>query len=150
MRILVQRVSRASVTADGALCGAIGHGLLLLVGVRAADGDDDIEWLVRKVANLRIFEGASGVMNHSLLDTAGEALAVSQFTLYASTQKGNRPSYSSAAPGPVAAPIFDRFVARLSATLGRPVPTGKFGAMMDVSLVNSGPVTIWLDSTARE
>jgi D-aminoacyl-tRNA deacylase len=150
MRILVQRVSDASVTVDGACVGAIAKGLLLLVGARADDGAEDLDWLARKVVNLRIFPDDAGVMNRSVLETGGEILAVSQFTLYASTAKGNRPSYSNAAPGAVAEPLFDRFVAVLSGVLGRPVATGRFGADMKVALTNDGPVTLWLDSRVRE
>ena len=150
MRVLVQRVSRAAVTVDGAVVGAIGDGLLLLVGITGADSDDDIGWLTRKVSNLRIFNDAAGIMNLSVLETGGGVLAVSQFTLLASTQKGNRPSYSNAAPPATAQPLFERFVAALSRALDRPVPTGVFGADMKVELTNDGPVTIWLDSRLRE
>lgn len=150
MRVLVQRVSRAEVTVAGEIRGAIGAGLLLLVGVEEADGAADIEWLVRKISQLRVFNDEAGVMNRSLQDCGGEALAVSQFTLYASVKKGNRPSYSRAARGEISQPMFERFVAALSAALGKPVPTGVFGADMQVSLVNVGPVTIWLDSRNPE
>jgi D-tyrosyl-tRNA(Tyr) deacylase len=150
MRVLVQRVSRAAVTVDGRTTGEIGGGLLLLVGVEEADGAADIEWLVRKISQLRVFNDEAGVMNRSLQDCGGEALAVSQFTLYASVKKGNRPSYSRAARGEISQPMFERFVAALSAALGKPVPTGVFGADMQVSLVNDGPVTIWLDSRNPE
>ncbi|MBM2883085.1 D-aminoacyl-tRNA deacylase [Chromobacterium amazonense] len=150
MRVLVQRVSRAEVTVAGEISGAIGAGLLLLVGVEEADGAADIEWLVRKISQLRVFNDEAGVMNRSLQDCGGEALAVSQFTLYASVKKGNRPSYSRAARGEISQPMFERFVAALSAALGKPVPTGVFGADMQVSLVNDGPVTIWLDSRNPE
>ncbi|WP_199153180.1 D-aminoacyl-tRNA deacylase [Chromobacterium sp. ASV23] len=150
MRVLVQRVSRAAVTVDGRTTGEIGGGLLLLVGVEEADGAADIEWLVRKISQLRVFNDEAGVMNRSLQDCGGEALAVSQFTLYASVKKGNRPSYSRAARGEISQPMFERFVAELSAALGKPVPTGVFGADMQVSLVNDGPVTIWLDSRNPE
>lgn len=150
MRLLVQRVSEARVAVADRITGQIGPGLLILVGAMAEDGDEDIGWLVRKVAQLRIFNDAQGVMNLSLKEVGGDALAVSQFTLYASTQKGNRPSYSGAAPPDVARPLYDRFVAALAAELGRAVPTGVFGADMKVSLVNDGPVTLWLDSRRRE
>ncbi|MBX9267716.1 D-aminoacyl-tRNA deacylase [Chromobacterium violaceum] len=150
MRVLVQRVSQAAVTVDGQISGEIGAGALLLVGIEEADGPDDIGWLVRKISQLRIFNDEAGVMNRSLIDCGGEALAVSQFTLHASVKKGNRPSYSRAARGEISRPLFDRFVAELSAALGKTVPTGVFGADMRVSLVNDGPVTIWLDSRNPE
>ncbi|MBT2868845.1 D-tyrosyl-tRNA(Tyr) deacylase [Chromobacterium violaceum] len=150
MRVLVQRVSQAAVTVDGRTSGEIGAGALLLVGIEEADGPDDIGWLVRKISQLRIFNDEAGVMNRSLIDCGGEALAVSQFTLHASVKKGNRPSYSRAARGEISRPLFDRFVAELSAALGKTVPTGVFGADMRVSLVNDGPVTIWLDSRNPE
>ncbi len=150
MRALVQRVREARVTVDGRLTGAIGPGLLVLAGVTADDRDDDRDWLVRKIVQLRIFPDDAGVMNRSVVETGGDVLAVSQFTLYASTRKGNRPSYTAAAPPAIAAPAFAAFVDALAAALGRPVPTGEFGADMQVRLVNDGPVTIWLDSRARE
>ncbi|MBP4050593.1 D-tyrosyl-tRNA(Tyr) deacylase [Chromobacterium violaceum] len=150
MRVLVQRVSQAAVTVDGQTSGEIGAGALLLVGIEEEDGPDDIGWLVRKISQLRIFNDEAGVMNRSLIDCGGEALAVSQFTLHASVKKGNRPSYSRAARGEISRPLFDRFVAELSAALGKTVPTGVFGADMRVSLVNDGPVTIWLDSRNPE
>jgi len=150
MRVVVQRVSEASVAVDGQICGRIGAGLLLLVGVEEVDTQQDIDWLVRKISQLRIFNDAEGVMNRSLLESGGEALAVSQFTLFASTRKGNRPSYSRAARGDISRPLFEQFVASLSLALAKPVPTGVFGADMQVSLVNDGPVTILLDSQAAE
>jgi D-tyrosyl-tRNA(Tyr) deacylase len=150
MRAVVQRVREARVTVDGASVGAIGGGLLVLVGIAPDDGDDDRNWLVRKIAEMRVFDDASGVMNRALADVAGEVLAVSQFTLYASTRKGNRPSWSNAAPPDVARPRFDAFVAALAERLGKPVPGGVFGAHMEVALVNDGPVTILLDSRQRE
>lgn len=150
MRALVQRVREARVAVDGRVTGAIGTGLLVLAGMAADDTADDRDWLVRKIVQLRVFADDAGVMNRSVADVGGEVLAVSQFTLYASTRKGNRPSYSAAAPPPVAAPAFDALVAALAAALGRPVPTGVFGAHMEVALVNDGPVTIWLDSRNRE
>jgi D-tyrosyl-tRNA(Tyr) deacylase len=149
MRALVQRVSEASVTIDGRVTGAIGRGLLVLAGIAADDTMDDRDWLVRKIVQLRIFDDDAGVMNRSVQDAGGEILAVSQFTLYASTRKGNRPSYSAAAPPDVAQPAFDAFVTALAHALGRPVPTGVFGAHMQVRLVNDGPVTIGLDSRGR-
>ena len=146
----MQRVREASVRVEDRVAGAIGPGLLLLVGIRAADTDEDRDWLVRKIVQLRVFDDEAGVMNRSLVDAGGDALAVSQFTLYASTRKGNRPSWSNAAPPEIARPMFERFVDALSAALGKSVATGEFGAAMQVALVNDGPVTIWLDSAARE
>jgi D-tyrosyl-tRNA(Tyr) deacylase len=150
MRVLVQRVTQASVTVEGSITGQIGPGLLLLVGVEEADTAADIDWLVRKVSQLRIFNDEQGVMNRSVLDAGGQVLAVSQFTLFASCKKGNRPGYSRAARGEISQPMFDLFVATMAAALGKPVPTGVFGADMQVALVNDGPVTIWLDSKAPE
>src|SRR5574343_1843318 len=150
MRVLVQRVTQASVTVDDSITGQIGAGLLLLVGVEEADGAADIDWLVRKVSQLRIFNDEQGVMNRSVLDAGGEVLAVSQFTLFASCKKGNRPGYSRAARGEISQPMFDSFVTAMATALGKPVPTGVFGADMQVALVNDGPVTIWLDSKAPE
>jgi D-tyrosyl-tRNA(Tyr) deacylase len=150
MRALVQRVRDASVLVNGRTTGAIGTGLLVLVGVTGDDGAEDRDWLVRKLVQLRIFDDDDGVMNRSVVDAGGDILAVSQFTLYASTRKGNRPSYIAAARPEVAEPVFAAFVAMLAATLGKPVPTGVFGAHMQVRLVNDGPVTIWLDSKIRD
>ena len=150
MRVLVQRVLRAFVRVEGVVSGQTSAGLLLLVGVRDDDGANDFDWAARKVVNLRVFNDERAVMNRSVLDVGGGILAVSQFTLYASTAKGNRPSYSAAAPGPIAEPLFRRFVGALENALGRPVATGVFGADMQVELVNDGPVTIWLDSRSRE
>jgi D-tyrosyl-tRNA(Tyr) deacylase len=150
MRALVQRVREASVTVDGRIADAVGPGLLVLAGIGSDDGDDDREWLARKIVALRIFDDDAGTMNRSVTEAGGGILAVSQFTLFASTKKGARPSWSGAAPPAVAAPAFDRFVAALAAALGRSVATGIFGATMQVALVNDGPVTIWLDSRQRE
>jgi D-tyrosyl-tRNA(Tyr) deacylase len=150
MRALLQRVREASVTVEGEVTGAIGHGLLVLAGVATDDTPDDRAWIARKIVQLRIFDDAAGVMNRSLLDVDGGLLVVSQFTLFASTRKGNRPSWSAAAPPEVARPMVDAFVTELAAAAGRPVATGVFGAMMQVALVNDGPVTLWLDSRARE
>ena len=150
MRVLVQRVRQASVTVAQQVVGSIDAGLLLLVGVEDSDTAEDIGWLVRKVSQLRIFNDDAGVMNRSVLEVGGEVLAVSQFTLFASTKKGNRPGYSRAARPEVSQPLFDSFVGELQAVLGKPVPTGVFGAYMQVALVNDGPVTIWLDSKAPE
>lgn len=150
MRALIQRVSEARVEVDGRVTGAIGPGLLVLAGVAADDSDDDRDWLARKIVALRIFGDDAGVMNRSVRDVGGAILAVSQFTLFASTRKGARPSWSGAAPPELARPRFDDFVAALARELGQPVPTGEFGADMAVSLVNDGPVTIWLDTRQRE
>jgi D-tyrosyl-tRNA(Tyr) deacylase len=150
MRALVQRVREASVTVGGRVTGAIGPGLLVLIGVADTDADEDRDWLAHKLVNLRVFDDEAGVMNRSVRDIGGDILAVSQFTLYASTKKGHRPSWSAAARPEVAEPRFAACVAALAAALGKPVPTGVFGAHMDVALVNDGPVTIWLDSRARE
>ena len=150
MRLLIQRVTRAHVSVDDRVVGQIDRGLLILVGVSADDGDADIEWLVRKAAQLRIFDDSQGVMNLCVRDVGGEVLAVSQFTLHASTQKGNRPSYSAAAPSAIARPLYEKFVAAMREELGRPVATGEYGATMQVSLVNDGPCTLWLDSRRKE
>ena len=150
MRAVVQRVRQASVSVDGRTVGAIGRGLVVLLGVGVGDAERDAEYLADKVLNLRVFPDDAGVMNRSLQDVGGAILAVSQFTLYASTRKGNRPSYSAAAPPAVAQPEFDRFVVSLARELGAPVATGEFGAHMAVELVNDGPVTLWLDSRLRE
>ena len=150
MRALVQRVSEARVIVDDRVVGAIGSGLLVLAGVTDGDAAEDRDWLVHKIVNLRVFDDDAGVMNRSVLDVGGDLLAVSQFTLYASTKKGHRPSWAAAARPEVAAPQFDAFVAALAAALGKPVQTGVFGAHMAVALVNDGPVTLWLDSRSRE
>jgi len=146
----VQRVREASVTIAGRPSGTIGPGLLVLAGVGASDDDNDRDWLARKIVALRIFDDETGTMNRSIVEVGGGILAVSQFTLFASTKKGARPSWSAAAAPELAAPAFERFVAALAAALGKPVATGVFGAAMQVALVNDGPVTIWLDSRARE
>jgi D-tyrosyl-tRNA(Tyr) deacylase len=143
-------VREANVTVDGKIVGAVGHGLLVLAGVTDSDDATDREWLARKIVQLRIFDDDAGVMNRSVVEAGGGILAVSQFTLYASTRKGNRPSYVAAARPEVAQPAFDAFVALLAELLGKPVATGVFGANMQVGLVNNGPVTIWLDSKVRE
>lgn len=150
MRVLLQRVGQASVEVDRQVVGEIGRGLLLLVGVEPEDSAADIDWLVRKIVNLRVFSDTEGRMNRSVLEDGGEVLAVSQFTLFASCRKGNRPSWSRAAPPELARSRFDQFVAAMSEALQRPVPTGVFGADMQVALVNDGPVTLWLDSRQPE
>jgi D-tyrosyl-tRNA(Tyr) deacylase len=150
MRVVVQRVREASVSVDERVVGRIGAGLLVLAGFEAADTDADVDWMAGKLVRLRLFADGEGVMNRSVQEAGGEILAVSQFTLYASVKKGNRPSWSRAARGEVSQPLFERFVARLAAELGKPVPTGVFGADMQVALVNDGPVTLSLDSQAAE
>ncbi|MBP3482710.1 MAG: D-tyrosyl-tRNA(Tyr) deacylase [Alistipes sp.] len=150
MRLLVQRVARASVTIADAVKSEIGRGLLVFVGIEAADGAEDIEWLCNKLLHLRIFDDAEGVMNLDVSQAGGEVLVVSQFTLYASTRKGNRPSYIRSAPEEVSRPLYEAFVRRLSELSGRKVPTGEFGADMKVELINDGPVTIWIDSKNKE
>ncbi len=150
MRILIQRVSEASVSIDGICHSSIGPGLLVLVGIEEADTEEDIEWLAEKTVKLRIFADEAGVMNRSVSDVNGEILVVSQFTLHASTRKGARPSYIRAAGGAFAKPMYEKFAAVVSERLGRPVATGVFGADMQVALINDGPVTIWIDSKNRE
>lgn len=146
MRIVIQRVSEASVTVDGAVTGAIGDGLLVLMGVEDADTDEDIAWLSNKIVHMRIFNDENGVMNRSLTETGGELLLVSQFTLHASTKKGNRPSYSKASKPEVAIPMYEKMIRQLEADLGKKIATGVFGADMKVKLLNDGPVTIVMDS----
>ena len=150
MRILIQRVLQASVTIGGITKSQIGHGMLILVGIEEADTAEDMEWLCNKVVKLRIFDDENGVMNLDIGQTGGELLVVSQFTLHASTRKGNRPSYIRSAPEPVSRPMYERFVSRLSEISSKPVQTGEFGADMKVALINDGPVTIWIDSKNRE
>lgn len=150
MRAVIQRVSEASVTVDDNVVSKIGKGLLILLGVEDADTQDDIEWLSRKISNLRIFDDEEGQMNYSVTDIDGELLVVSQFTLHASTKKGNRPSFIRAAKPDVAEPAFEKFVRYLEVTAGRDVQTGVFGAMMHVALINDGPVTISIDTKNRE
>lgn len=145
MVALVQRVREASVTVGDDVTGAIGPGLLVLLGVHRTDTEAEAAWLSKKVAGLRIFPDDEGKMNRSLLDAGGEALVVSQFTLYGDTRKGNRPSFVESAPPEQAEALYEAFVAALSRHLGRPVPTGVFGAMMDVRLTNDGPVTLWVE-----
>ena len=150
MRVLIQRVKRASVTINGAIRSSIGYGLLVFAGIEDSDTAEDINWLVHKTASLRIFADMEGVMNLSITDVEGEALVVSQFTLHASTKKGNRPSYMRSACETVAKPLYEAFVSSLSSAIGRPAGTGEFGADMQVELVNDGPITIWIDSKQRE
>ncbi|MEM8585030.1 MAG: D-aminoacyl-tRNA deacylase [Bacteroidota bacterium] len=150
MRALIQRVSQAAVVVDNETVGQIDHGLLVLLGITPEDDQTDINWLAGKIARLRIFNDEEGLMNLSLQDIDGGALVVSQFTLYASTKKGNRPSYIRAARPEQATPLYESFCKQLSFELKKPVETGTFGAMMHVSLVNDGPTTIWIDSKAKE
>jgi D-tyrosyl-tRNA(Tyr) deacylase len=150
MRLLIQRVKQASVEIDGAEYSRIGRGLLVFVGIEEADGEQDIEWLTGKLLRLRIFDDADGVMNLDVNQVEGEVMIVSQFTLHASTKKGNRPSYFRAAGESISRPMYEKFVASVEKALGRSVATGSFGADMAVGLVNDGPVTIWIDSQNRE
>lgn len=150
MRIVIQRVAESSVTVEGTITGAIGKGLLVLVGIEEVDTQQDIEWLSGKLVNLRIFEDEQGVMNKSVLDVEGEVLVVSQFTLHASTKKGNRPSYIRAAKPDFAIPMYEAFIAQVERDLNKKVQTGKFGADMKVALLNDGPVTICIDSQNKE
>ena len=150
MRVVIQRVSRASVTIDGNFYSEIGQGLMILVGFEGSDTEKSLEWLCAKIVNLRIFSDGEGKMNLSVIDVCGEILAVSQFTLHASTRKGNRPSFIRAAPPAVSEPLYQTFVKRLGELLGKPVATGIFGADMKVALVNDGPVTIVMDTENLE
>ena len=150
MRAVIQRVTSASVTIEGREKSAIGLGLLILLGVEDADTQEDMAWLVKKISNLRIFDDDEGVMNRSLLDVEGEALVVSQFTLYASYKKGNRPSWFRAGSHEHSIPLYNSFCAALSEAIGKPVGTGEFGAEMQVKLVNDGPVTICIDTKNKE
>ncbi len=150
MRLVIQRVTHASVTIEGVLKSKIGSGLLILVGIEDADTDADINWLAQKVVNLRIFDDENGVMNKSVTDINGEILIVSQFTLHAMTAKGNRPSYIRASKPDFAIPMYEKFCAKVSELLGKEVSTGQFGADMKVELLNDGPVTILIDSQRRE
>lgn len=150
MRIVIQRVSEASVSIKGTMKSSIQQGFLILLGIGEDDSEDDIEWLVKKVVNLRVFDDEQGVMNKSILDVNGEILVVSQFTLMASYKKGNRPSYIHAAKHEISIPLYQRFCKRLSAQLGKEVGTGEFGADMQVKLVNDGPVTICMDTKNKE
>ena len=150
MRLLIQRVKNASVSVGGDELSRIGLGLLVLVGVGVEDTDEEMEYLAGKLVRLRIFDDGQGVMNLDVRQVGGEVLVVSQFTLQASTRKGNRPSYVRAAPEAVSRPMYERFTARVAELLGREVPTGEFGADMQVALVNDGPVTIWIDSKMRD
>jgi D-aminoacyl-tRNA deacylase len=150
MRAVIQRVTHASVAVNGAVKSAIGPGLLILLAVESTDTPADIEWLSGKIVRLRIFSDPAGLMNLSLSETRGEILLISQFTLYASTKKGNRPACTRSARPETAIPLYEQFITRLTADLGRPVQTGQFGADMQVTLTNDGPVTIIIDSQSRE
>ncbi len=150
MRVVIQRVSEAAVTINRNATVPIGQGLVVFVGIENEDSDDDILWLSKKIVNLRIFDDAEKVPNLSVIDTRGDILLISQFTLHATTKKGNRPSYIKAARPEIAIPIYEKFISQLSADLGKPVHTGEFGADMQVQLINDGPLTIWIDSKMRE
>lgn len=150
MRAVIQRVLKASVTINGKIKRQIGPGLLVLLGIEDADNQEDVEWLSGKIVNLRIFDDANGVMNESVLDKKGEILLVSQFTLHASTKKGNRPSYIKASKPPIAIPLYESMIDRLSKDLNKPIQTGEFGADMKVELLNDGPVTIIIDTKNKE
>jgi D-tyrosyl-tRNA(Tyr) deacylase len=150
MRAVIQRVSKASVTVDERIAGEIGTGLLVLLGIEDADGEDDIKWLSGKIVALRIFNDENGVMNKSVQETGGDILLVSQFTLHASTKKGNRPSYIRASKPDVAIPLYERMIRQLETDLGKKIATGIFGADMKVELLNDGPVTIMIDTKTKE
>lgn len=150
MRIVIQRVSHASVTINGEVKSKIENGFLILLGIGEDDSTDDIDWLVKKVVNLRVFNDENGVMNRSILDTGGDIIVVSQFTLMASYKKGNRPSWIHAAKHEISIPLYNEFVIRLTTALGKPVGTGEFGADMKVELLNDGPVTICMDTKNKE
>lgn len=150
MRVVIQRTGHASVSIDGNCKSAISKGLLILVGIEEADGQEDIDWLCKKIINLRVFDDENGVMNKSILDINGEILVVSQFTLHASTKKGNRPSYIRAAKPEISIPLYEQFCRDLSYALGKEIGTGEFGADMKVELMNDGPVTICMDTKNKE
>ncbi|MEY3377931.1 MAG: hypothetical protein RLZZ328_1053 [Bacteroidota bacterium] len=150
MRLVLQRVTEASVKVDGLIVGAINNGLMILVGIEDEDTQEDIEWLAGKASNLRIFDDADGVMNLSVKEVHGDILLISQFTLHASTKKGNRPSYIHASKPPVAIPLYEAMIQQLEKEMGKPIQTGQFGADMKVSLINNGPVTIILDSKNKD
>jgi D-tyrosyl-tRNA(Tyr) deacylase len=150
VRVVVQRVSEANVTVDGQVIGAIQEGLMVLLGIQNEDNTEDIQWMANKLVQMRIFDDAEGVMNLSVQDIGGSILLISQFTLYAATKKGNRPSYIAAAKPEIAIPIYEQMIVALNKELGRPIATGQFGADMKVSLLNNGPVTIIIDSKNRE
>ena len=150
MRVLIQRVKKASVTVDNELISLIDKGLLVFIGICDEDNDEDIEWLTKKIANIRLFDDEKGVMNFSVTDTGGDILAVSQFTLMASTKKGNRPSYIKAAKPDISVPLYEKFCTEMEIAVNKPIKRGIFGADMKVELINDGPVTIFIDSKNRE
>lgn len=150
MRVVIQRVTQANVVIEGKTNGEIGNGMMILVGIEETDSDEDIAWLTKKIVNLRIFDDENGVMNLSILDKGGDILLISQFTLHASTAKGNRPSYIKAAKPDISIPIYERFIMSLETAMGKSIATGIFGADMKVSLTNDGPVTIIIDSKRKE
>ncbi len=150
MRVVIQRVSHASVTINGRCKSSIGQGFLILIGIEDSDSEEDIQWLCKKIINLRVFDDENGVMNKSILENGGNILVVSQFTLHASTKKGNRPSYIRASKPEVAIPLYNRFCDELSMALGKEISTGEFGADMKVELLNDGPVTIIMDTKNKE
>lgn len=150
MRVVIQRAGHASVTIDGICKSSIGKGLMILVGIEEADEQEDIDWLCKKIINLRVFDDENGVMNQSILDINGEILVISQFTLHASTKKGNRPSYLRAAKPEISVPLYEQFCKELSFSLGKEIGTGEFGADMKVELLNDGPVTICMDTKNKE
>lgn len=150
MRLVIQRVTEASVKVDGEIVGAIQNGLMILVGIEDADNQEDVEWLAGKASNLRIFDDADGVMNLSVKEVQGDILLISQFTLHASTKKGNRPSYINASKPPIAIPLYESMIQQLEKEMGKPIQTGRFGADMKVSLLNNGPVTIVMDSKNKD
>ena len=150
MRAVIQRVSKASVSTKNKSLASIGKGLVVLIGIEEADNSEDVEWLSNKIIQLRIFNDDNGVMNLSVLETGGDIIVVSQFTLHAKTKKGNRPSYIKAAPPEIAIPLYEKFVSRLTELIGKQVGTGEFGAMMMVEIHNDGPVTIFIDTRNKE
>ena len=149
MRVVLQRVKEASVTVERETIANISHGLLILLGIESEDSEEDISWLTGKIARLRIFSDEAGAMNNSILDSGGDMIVVSQFTLYANTNKGNRPSFIKAARPETAIPLYEKFVSEMEKMIGKEVQTGEFGAMMDVALINDGPVTIIIDSKLK-
>lgn len=150
MRVVIQRCAHASVTISGQCKASIGKGFLILLGIEESDGQEDIDWLCKKIVNLRVFDDENGVMNRSILDDGGDIIVVSQFTLHASTKKGNRPSYIRAAGHATAIPLYEKFCHDLAVALGKPIGTGEFGADMKVELLNDGPVTICIDTKNKE